>query len=396
MSPVFDCIDPTEEQRDEAFEAAVASLAEGRVVVLPTDTVYGVAADPFHPDGVPNVLAAKRRTAAMPPPVLVPNQRTLDGLGTELQPYVKRLVKELWPGPLTIVVQAQPSLSWDLGDTNGTVALRMPDHDLALRLLARTGPLAVTSANITGQPAATSVLEAATQLGPAAEVYLDAGPTPGNRPSTILDCTRPSPVILRLGALSVERLEEVLGEDVHLRLSPSEPEPEADREALAEQLKAEGRSMAPEPAPQPPVAQADGTAPGPGVDPELPPTEELDEEAGRREEEEQLAWLAELERQERAAEDPADGSAAPDVPEDVPAAPAEADRGEDGIAQAHAPTASTLRTVALPVDQNFDIVGVDTEGHEIPEASPRTLRGGHSVTTDDAPDTRRDDDRSTR
>ena len=112
--PTYDCADP--DARLAGLAAAVAAVRSGRLVVLPTDTVYGVAADPFHPDGVPNVLAAKQRSAAMPPPVLVPSVRTVDGLATSLQPYVKTLIRELWPGPLTVVVQAQPSLQWDLGD----------------------------------------------------------------------------------------------------------------------------------------------------------------------------------------------------------------------------------------------------------------------------------------
>lgn len=440
MSPVFDCVDPTDETRDEAFEAAQEALAEGRVIVLPTDTVYGVAADPFHPDGVPNVLAAKQRSAAMPPPVLVPSVRTVDGLATSLQPYVNRLLKELWPGPLTVVVQAQPSLQWDLGETNGTVALRMPDHDLALRLLSRTGPLAVTSANVTGQPAATTLLEAATQLGPAVEVYLDGGATAGNRPSTIVDCTRPSPVILRLGALSVDRLEEVLGPDVHLRLSPAEPEPAADREALEKELKAAGRSTTPgagqsEDYNEAPVGDgaSSGGADGPSVDDE-------DEEAGRREEAEQDAWLAELERRERgeggegaaahqgaSRESAADAGAAnasaasrsgatsafaADAPTRSGASsawgeadPIGSDPGsdvveDDGVTQTHEPTASTLRTVPVPVDQEFDVVGIDEAGHEVHDAPTRRLRSGRAETAaplgDHDDPTPVNDDRSTR
>ncbi|WP_070703287.1 L-threonylcarbamoyladenylate synthase [Kytococcus sp. HMSC28H12] len=426
MSPVFDCTEPTDEQRDEAFDAAQEALAEGRVVVLPTDTVYGVAADPFHAEGVPNVLAAKQRGADKPPPVMVPSIRTVDGLATSLQPYVRRLLSECWPGPLTVVVQAQPSLQWDLGATNGTVALRMPDHDLALRLLSRTGPLAVTSANVTGQPAATTVLEAATQLGSAVQVYLDGGPTPGNRPSTILDCTRPSPVILRMGALSVERLEEVLGEEVHLRLSPAEPEPAADREALEKELRAAGRST------EAAAAASDGAVPhdlteAPVEDPaDVPLIDDEDEEAGRREEAEQEAWLARLEEQETQAvpvhhpltagpeESPVAAAGAPTGPaprgatslrmsqahELPPEPPSEEVVEDDGVAQAHEPTASTLRTVAVPVDREFDVVEVDAEGHEVHDAPTRRLRSGRAHEAGpsaDAPSaTPVNDDRSTR
>ena len=210
MSPVFDCT--TEEGRAAGVAAAVEAVRAGEVVVLPTDTVYGVGADAFSPDAVAAVLAAKGRGREMPPPVLVPNPRTLDGLATSVPAYARELVKAFWPGPLTVVLLAQSSLMWDLGDTNGTVALRMPEDDVALALLDAVGPMAVTSANLTGQPAATSVTDAAAQLGAAVSVYLDGGPTSGNVPSTIVDCTGEVPVVLREGGVSADQLREVLGE----------------------------------------------------------------------------------------------------------------------------------------------------------------------------------------
>ncbi|MGN6634409.1 MAG: L-threonylcarbamoyladenylate synthase [Oryzihumus sp.] len=191
---------------------AASAVRRGALVVLPTDTVYGVGADAFSPDAVAAVLAAKGRGREMPPPVLVPNPRTLDGLATSVPAYARELVKAFWPGPLTVVLLAQSSLMWDLGDTNGTVALRMPEDDVALALLDAVGPMAVTSANITGQPAATSVTAAAAQLGAAVSVYLDGGPTSGNVPSTIVDCTGDVPVVLREGGVSADQLREVLGE----------------------------------------------------------------------------------------------------------------------------------------------------------------------------------------
>ncbi|MGZ4783674.1 MAG: L-threonylcarbamoyladenylate synthase [Oryzihumus sp.] len=218
MSPVYNCT--TEEGRATGVAEAAEAVRRGEVVVLPTDTVYGVGADAFSPDAVAAVLVAKGRGREMPPPVLVPNPRTLDGLATSVPAYARELVKAFWPGPLTVVLLAQSSLMWDLGDTNGTVALRMPEDDVALALLDAVGPMAVTSANITGQPAATSVTDAAAQLGAAVSVYLDGGPTSGNVPSTIVDCTGEVPVVLREGGVSAEQLREVLGE-TELRFQPS-------------------------------------------------------------------------------------------------------------------------------------------------------------------------------
>jgi tRNA threonylcarbamoyl adenosine modification protein (Sua5/YciO/YrdC/YwlC family) len=213
MSPVFDCT--TEDGRAAGVAAAVEAVRAGEVVVLPTDTVYGVGADAFSPEAVAAVLAAKGRGREMPPPVLVPSPRTVDGLATAVPDWARDLITELWPGPLTLVFHAPASLMWDLGDTNGTVALRMPEDDIALAVLTEVGPMAVTSANLTGSPAATTVLEAAAQLGGAVSVYLDGGPSRGGAASTIVDCTTESPTVLRQGGVSVERLQEILG-DVHL------------------------------------------------------------------------------------------------------------------------------------------------------------------------------------
>jgi L-threonylcarbamoyladenylate synthase len=210
MSPVIDCL--TEEGLAEGIAAAAEAVRGGEVVVLPTDTVYGVGVDAFSADAVAAVLLAKGRGREMPLPVLVPNPQTVDGLAANVPEYARDLIKAFWPGPLTLVLQAQSSLMWDLGETNGTVALRMPQNDVALKLLAEVGPMAVTSANVSGQPPASSVLDAATQLGSAVSVYLEAGPSAGGLASTILDCTGESPVILRAGAVSAGQIQEVLGE----------------------------------------------------------------------------------------------------------------------------------------------------------------------------------------
>lgn len=210
MSPVIDCT--TEEGRAQGLAAAVAALRRGELVVLPTDTVYGVGADAFAPDAVAAILAAKGRGREMPPPVLIPSVQTLDGLATHVPVYARDLIRAFWPGPLTLVFVAQSSLMWDLGETNGTVAVRMPKDDIALKLLDVIGPMAVTSANVSGQTPAKTILEAQAQLGSAVSVYLDAGPCPDSLPSTMLDCTGEAPVILRAGAVSVVRVQEVLGE----------------------------------------------------------------------------------------------------------------------------------------------------------------------------------------
>jgi tRNA threonylcarbamoyl adenosine modification protein (Sua5/YciO/YrdC/YwlC family) len=207
VSAVVDVLDP--QARSAGLAQAVAAINRGDLVVLPTDTVYGLGADAFNALAVRDLLAAKGRGRSMPPPVLVPTRRTLDGIATELSEAARDLVDAFWPGPLTLVCWAQPSLAWDLGDTRGTVAVRMPDHDVALELLARTGPLAVSSANVHGHPPATTVAAAREQLGETVAVYLDAGATAGETPSTIVDVTVDPPHLIRAGALSVQRLAQV-------------------------------------------------------------------------------------------------------------------------------------------------------------------------------------------
>ncbi|WP_116112773.1 L-threonylcarbamoyladenylate synthase [Austwickia chelonae] len=209
MSPVIDCT--TEDARAEAVARAAAAVRDGRLVVMPTDTVYGIGADAFNAAAVTAVLAAKGRGREMPPAVLVSSPHTVDGLAAEVPGYARQLMKAFWPGPLTLILRAHASLMWDLGETNGTVGLRMPDDAVALALLAQTGPMAVSSANRTGAPPAASVLDAATMFGPAVEVYLDAGPARGAVASTIVDCTKDEPVILRQGVLPESEIRRAAG-----------------------------------------------------------------------------------------------------------------------------------------------------------------------------------------
>ncbi|MBO1750859.1 threonylcarbamoyl-AMP synthase [Actinotalea sp. BY-33] len=206
MSSVLDCSDPG--TWGPALDEAVNALGRGGLVVLPTDTVYGIGADAFAPEAVAALLAAKGRGRQMPPPVLVADVRTLDGLCTDVPDGARALVEAFWPGGLTVICQAQPSLAWDLGETRGTVAVRMPDHPAALALLRRTGPLAVSSANRTGRPAGTTAEEARDQLGDSVQVYLEAGPAPGGVASTIVDATAGLRIV-RAGAVSLEELREV-------------------------------------------------------------------------------------------------------------------------------------------------------------------------------------------
>jgi L-threonylcarbamoyladenylate synthase len=203
----FDCADAS--ARAEGIAAAALALRTGQLVVLPTDTVYGVGADAFHSAGVASLLMAKGRGRDMPPPVLVGTVRAATALIEDLGPYGKDLIDEFWPGGLTIVCRASRTLNWDLGDTRGTVAVRMPLHAVALDLLKETGPLAVSSANRTGMPSATTAADAEEQLGDAVSVYLDGGPCAADVPSTIVDLTGGVPRLLRAGAVSVGRLREV-------------------------------------------------------------------------------------------------------------------------------------------------------------------------------------------
>ncbi|WP_370289960.1 L-threonylcarbamoyladenylate synthase [Nocardioides sp.] len=198
------------EELEDAVEAAVMAIQRGDLVVLPTDTVYGIAADAFDKEAVAGLLEAKGRGREMPPPVLVSSTATLDALATRVPGYARALVEAFWPGPLTVICHQQQSLQWDLGDTRGTVAVRMPDHEVAREILERTGPLAVSSANLTGMPAATDADQAEEMLAASVAVVVDAGESPGGEASTIVDCTGDQGRILRRGALSLEQLNEVL------------------------------------------------------------------------------------------------------------------------------------------------------------------------------------------
>jgi L-threonylcarbamoyladenylate synthase len=205
---LYDC--RTVAERDWGIRAAIEAIARGDLVVLPTDTVYGIAADAFKPWAVTALLNAKGRGRDMPPPVLVGSRQVLDGIVFSLPDAARDLVEAFWPGALTIVVEQQPTLQWDLGDTYGTVAVRMPLHPVALEVLQHTGPLAVSSANLSGMPPAVTATEAREQLGYGVSTYLEAGPCSDPIPSSIVDCTGPVPKVLRDGAIPYEKLREVV------------------------------------------------------------------------------------------------------------------------------------------------------------------------------------------
>ncbi|MGY3379138.1 L-threonylcarbamoyladenylate synthase [Arthrobacter sp. TE12231] len=212
MTTSYDCT--AAEQRAAGLEHAQRAIRENKCVVFPTDTVYGIAADAFSPLAVTLLLASKGRSRKMPPPVLIPRLNALDGLATEVPAEARRLAETFWPGGLTLILHAQPSLDWDLGETKGTVALRIPADEIAQDLLTLTGPLAVSSANRTGQAAAQTAADAEAQLAESVEVYLEGGPRPAGGAealaSTIVDATALPLRVVRQGAISLERLRAVV------------------------------------------------------------------------------------------------------------------------------------------------------------------------------------------
>jgi L-threonylcarbamoyladenylate synthase len=209
MTEVFDCADA--DQRPAGIASAVSALKGSRLVVLPTDTVYGIGADAFDGAAVAALLAAKGRGRDMPVPVLVGSWHTIDGLVYAVPPAARELIRAFWPGALSLVVRQAPSLQWDLGDANGTVMLRMPLHPVAIELLREVGPMAVSSANVSGRPAAVTAEDARNQLGDLVEVYLEAGPSARQAASTIVDLTSAQPRVLREGPITATAIAEVLG-----------------------------------------------------------------------------------------------------------------------------------------------------------------------------------------
>jgi tRNA threonylcarbamoyl adenosine modification protein (Sua5/YciO/YrdC/YwlC family) len=209
---VYDCA--REPDRTDGLAAAANAVRAGRLVVVPTDTVYGIGADAFSSSAVRALLAAKNRGPDMPVGVLVGSWSTIDGLVLSVPRSARLLIEAFWPGDVSIVLPHAPSLSWDLGSTSGTVMLRMPLHPVAIELLREVGPMAVSSANVSGQPPAAVAADARAQLGESVAVYLDGGPSGDPVPSTIVDLSGDEPVVLREGAVSVAAISEALGAQV--------------------------------------------------------------------------------------------------------------------------------------------------------------------------------------
>jgi L-threonylcarbamoyladenylate synthase len=209
----FDCTAGDPSHNAEATEAARRAIEAGECIVLPTDTVYGIGVDAFSAKAVQRLLDAKQRGRDMPPPVLIGESTLIRALAVDVPETAKDLVEKHWPGALTVICRIQPSLRMDLGETEGTIALRVPDHELTREILRRTGPMAVSSANISGRPAALTCDQAIEQLGDSVAIYLDGGPLSdvSGAPSTIVDFTRHEDgQVLRRGAISVETLRETV------------------------------------------------------------------------------------------------------------------------------------------------------------------------------------------
>lgn len=207
---LFDC--RKIKDRESGLTAATRAVRTGKLVVLPTDTVYGIGVDAFSTSGVAALLAAKGRGRDMATPVLIGSRRALDGIAPNIPNSARDLTEAFWPGPLTVIVPFAPTLKWDLGDTDGTVAVRMPLHPLALELLRETGPMAVSSANRSGVPPAPNAANAKEQLGKSVSVYLEAGESELDVPSTIVDCVEEPPQVLREGALTLEQIRKIAPE----------------------------------------------------------------------------------------------------------------------------------------------------------------------------------------
>lgn len=212
MATVYDC--SRRDEREAGITAAASMIRTSRLVVFPTDTVYGIGCDAFDSMGVRTLLEAKGRGRNMPLSVLVGSWSTVDGLVLSVPQQARDLIQAFWPGGLSIVLPHAPSLAWDLGDTRGTVMIRMPLHPVVLELLREVGPIAQSSANISGRPPATTVEQAQSQLGSAVSAYLDGGPSGEAVPSSIVDLTGDTPRMLREGAVTRAEVTEVLGATV--------------------------------------------------------------------------------------------------------------------------------------------------------------------------------------
>lgn len=208
MQRIYDCSDSAELLT--GMRQAKLAIGRGELIVLPTDTVYGIGADAFNAKAVQSLLDAKGRGRSTPPPVLIGDASALDALAVDIPDVARTLTEKFWPGPLTLVLHAQPSLTWDLGETKGTVGLRIPASQEAIALLKETGPMAVSSANLHGEPSATNAEQAFDYFGESVPVYLNAGESSVGVASTILDLTNAQNKVIRIlrqGALRHSEIE---------------------------------------------------------------------------------------------------------------------------------------------------------------------------------------------
>jgi len=202
MTEVLSSSDP------QAVARALETIRRGGLIVFPTDTVYGLAADPFNRQAVARLFAVKGRDANKAIAVLVGAAEQLDQVTRSFSESAGRLVERFWPGALTVVVPRHPDLPTEL-TAYPTVGVRMPDHPFALRLLQATGPLATTSANRSGGPNTVTAQEVQEQLGDQVDLVLDGGPCPGGVPSTVVDCTGSDVRILRQGAIPAGEIDRL-------------------------------------------------------------------------------------------------------------------------------------------------------------------------------------------
>jgi len=193
----------------DAIPRALQIIRQGGVVAFPTDTVYGIGVSVFSSECIEKLFIAKGRDAAKAIPVLVGDLAQLDLVAASVSEAALRLAQRFWPGPLTLVVRRHPSLPRVLSPLP-TVGVRMPDHPIALTLLRQSGPLATTSANLSGGPDPSSAQDVLAQLSGRIDLVLDGGTCPGGVPSTVVDCTSSDLRLLRPGPLSLEDLKQAL------------------------------------------------------------------------------------------------------------------------------------------------------------------------------------------
>jgi L-threonylcarbamoyladenylate synthase len=194
----------------DAINIALDALHDGQLVAFPTDTVYGLGAMAHDARAIRQIYRAKMRPVEKAIPVLIGHEDDIKLVALDISPKALLLAHRYWPGPLTLVVKKKPALPAIISDDN-TVGIRIPNHPVALILLQKAGPLAVTSANISDQPPATTAQQVLNQLGGRISLIMDGGTAPGGQPSTLVDCLGVRPRILREGPISEGEILKTLG-----------------------------------------------------------------------------------------------------------------------------------------------------------------------------------------